>query len=83
VARFASHPEKVFRLLTGHHAIINVPATDRWYCIFHHHAIPDGNGYTRQMCLTKMEFNDDGTIKKMDPLSVPFRPGDKGEVIRR
>lgn len=68
---------------TGHHAIINVPATDRWYCIFHRHAIPNGNGYTRETCLTKMEFNDDGTIKKMDPLSVPFAPTDRGEVIGR
>ena len=44
-------------------------------------AIPGGNGYQRQVCLARMEFNADGTIKPMDPMVAPFKPGDPGEPL--
>jgi beta-xylosidase len=66
---------------TAHHSVVNVPGTDRWYVAYHRHALPDGNGYKRQTMLVKMEFNADGSIKPMDPLTTPFAPGDAGEPI--
>jgi hypothetical protein len=48
---------------------------------YHRHAIPDGNGYTREVCLARMEFNPDGTIKPVDPLLTAFQAGDPGEPI--
>lgn len=66
---------------TGHHSVINVPGTDRWYVAYHRHAIPDGSGFKRDVCLAKMEFNQDGTIKPMDPLEQVFKDGDIGEPI--
>jgi alpha-L-arabinofuranosidase len=66
---------------TAHHSVVNVPGTDRWYAVYHRHAIPDGSGYKRQTCLVRMEFNPDGSIKPMDPLTAPFKPGDRGEPI--
>ena len=66
---------------TGHHSVVNVPGTDRWYVAYHRHAIPNGNGYTREVCLARMEFNTDGTIKPMDPMVQVFKPGDRGEPI--
>ncbi|HLP78259.1 MAG TPA: family 43 glycosylhydrolase, partial [Candidatus Paceibacterota bacterium] len=66
---------------TGHHAVIQVPGTDRWYIIYHRHAIPNGNGYTRETCIVPMEFDAAGRIKKADPLTVAFPPGSKGEPI--
>ncbi len=66
---------------TAHHSVVNVPGTDRWYVAYHRHAIPDGNGYKRQTVLARMEFTADGMIKPMDPMSAPFKPGDKGEPI--
>jgi len=66
---------------TGHHSVVNVPGTDRWYAVYHRHAIPNGNGYTREVCLARMEFNADGTIKPMDPMVQVFQPGDRGEPI--
>ncbi|MFT4090403.1 MAG: family 43 glycosylhydrolase [Asticcacaulis sp.] len=66
---------------TAHHSVVNVPGTDRWYVAYHRHALPEGGGYQRQTVLAKMEFNPDGTIKPMDPLTVPFKPGDRGEPI--
>ena len=64
-----------------HHGVVNVPGTDHWYVAYHRHAIPGGGGYKREVCLVRMEFNEDGTIKPMDPLVAPFAPGDKGEPI--
>ncbi len=66
---------------TGHHAVVQVPGTDRWYIFYHRHAIPNGNGYTRQTCLARMEFDAAGRIKKIDPLEPAFPVGSKGEPI--
>ncbi len=66
---------------TAHHGVLNVPGTDRWYVAYHRHAIPDGSGYQRQVCLARMEFNADGTIRPMDPMSPAFKPGDIGEPL--
>jgi hypothetical protein len=67
---------------TAHHSVVNVPGTDRWYAAYHRHALPQGNGYQRQTVLARMEFNADGSIRPMDPMTVPFRPGDAGEPVR-
>lgn len=66
---------------TGHHAVVNVPGTDRWYIVYHRHAIPNGNGYTREVCLNRLEFNPDGMIKPVDPLTSAFTPGSVGEPL--
>ena len=66
---------------TGHNGVVNVPGTDRWYVSYHRHAIPGGNGYTREVCLARMEFNADGPIQPMDPLVPAFPPGSIGEPI--
>ncbi len=66
---------------TAHHSVVNVPGTDRWYVAYHRHAIPGGGGYKRETCLVRMQFNADGSIRPMDPLTTPFKPGDVGEPI--
>lgn len=66
---------------TAHHSVVNVPGTDRWYVAYHRHALPEGGGYQRQTVLARMEFDSAGNIKPMDPLSIPFKPGDIGEPI--
>ncbi len=66
---------------TAHHSVLNIPGTDRWYAVYHRHAIPDGSGYKRETCLVRMEFNADGSIKPMDPMTTPFKPGDIGEPL--
>jgi beta-xylosidase len=66
---------------TAHHSVVNVPGTDRWYVAYHRHALPQGGGYQRQTVLARMEFDGEGNIKPMDPLAVPFKPGDAGEPI--
>lgn len=66
---------------TGHHSVVQVPGTDRWYIFYHRHAIPNGNGYLRETCLARMEFDADGRIKSVDPLSSAFPDGAAGEPI--
>lgn len=66
---------------TAHHGLVNVPGTDRWYVAYHRHAVPGGSGYKRQVSLVRMEFDERGNIKPMDPLTVPFKPGDEGEPL--
>lgn len=71
---------------TGHHSIINVPNTDRWYVIYHRHAVPGGNGFIRETCLSKLEFepNPDGgpdRIKLVDVTVPAFPEGSKGEPL--
>jgi len=71
---------------TGHHSIINIPGTDRWYMIFHRHAVPGGSGFIRETCLTPMAFEADPNggpdrIKPVDVVHPAFAPGSKGEPL--
>lgn len=66
---------------TGHHSVINVPGTDRWYMIYHRHAIPGGSGFIRETCLAPLRFNDDGSIDPVDVNRPAFAPGSAGEAI--
>lgn len=66
---------------TAHHSVVNVPGTDRWYIVYHRHAIPNGNGYTREVCLNRMEFTEDGKIKLVDPMQTAFASDSPGELI--
>ena len=66
---------------TGHHSIVRVPGTDRWYAAYHRHAIPGGGGYKREVCLVRMQFDAEGHILPMDPMTQAFRPGDRGEPV--
>ncbi len=53
---------------TGHHSILNKPGTDEWYIVYHRFARPSGiklgwsAGYHREVCIDRLEFNEDGTI---------------------
>jgi len=64
---------------TGHHSVIKVPGTERWYIFYHRHAIPNGSGYIRETCLSPMEFEPDGSIKKVDPLAPAFTEDSDGD----
>jgi beta-xylosidase len=66
---------------TGYHDVLNIPGTDRWYLVYTRWAIPNGAGDHRQVCLARLEFNADGTIKPIDPLQPVFAQGDSGEPL--
>ena len=58
---------------TGHHAVINRPGTDEWYIVYHRFQRPAAlkldwsAGYNREVCIDRLEFNADGTLKTVRP----------------
>jgi beta-xylosidase len=46
----------------GHHSIINVPGTDRWYIVYHRHPLGDRDGNHRVVCVDEMHFDKQGHI---------------------
>ena len=58
---------------TGHNSVLQVPGTDKWYIVYHRFSYPDGihmgdaAGFNREVCMDKMEFGTDGSIKKVIP----------------
>ncbi|WP_231464938.1 family 43 glycosylhydrolase [Pedobacter sp. Leaf132] len=65
---------------TGHNSVIQIPGKDEWYMIYHRFNLPkgitmgDAAGYNREVCIDKMEFNADGTIKKVIPTIKGINP---------
>jgi beta-xylosidase len=58
-------------LATGHNSVLSIPGRDEHYMVYHRFAIPDGDGYHREVCIDPMYFNADGTI-------VPVKPTVRG-----
>lgn len=58
---------------TGHQSFLQVPGTDEWYIVYHRFKFPDGitmgheAGYHREVCMDRVFFNEDGTIKQVVP----------------
>ncbi|MBH8558117.1 family 43 glycosylhydrolase [Hymenobacter negativus] len=58
---------------TGHNSTIQVPGRDEWYLVYHRFTYPQGitmgraAGYHREVCIDKLEFNADGSIKPVTP----------------
>jgi GH43 family beta-xylosidase len=58
---------------TGHNSVIQIPGTDDWYIVYHRFTYPKGiemgsaAGFHREVCIDKMEFKADGSIKQVIP----------------
>lgn len=57
---------------TGHNSVLQVPGTDEWYIVYHRISRPNGvkmayPGIYREVCMDKMEFNEDGSIRRVTP----------------
>lgn len=65
---------------TGHNSILQIPGTDDWYIVYHRFNYPkgitmgDAAGFNREVCIDKMEFNADGTIKQVVPTQKGIKP---------
>ncbi|MGL4519775.1 MAG: family 43 glycosylhydrolase [Phocaeicola sp.] len=54
----------------AHNSVLQIPGTDEWYIVYHRinkNFLNDGPGTHREVCIDRMEFNADGTIKKVVP----------------
>lgn len=47
----------------GHHSVINIPNTDEWYIVYHRRPIPNLDRDHRVVCIDRMYFNEDDSIK--------------------
>lgn len=55
---------------TGHNSVLQIPGRDEWYIVYHRiNKNYTGNqpGQHREVCIDRMEFNADGTIKRVTP----------------
>ena len=58
---------------TGHNSVLQIPGKDEWYIVYHRFNRPNGinmgdaAGFHREVCIDKMEFNADGSIKPVIP----------------
>ncbi|GAB2806495.1 glycoside hydrolase family protein [Ferruginibacter profundus] len=65
---------------TGHNSILQIPGTDEWYIVYHRFNYPNGinmgraAGYNREVCIDKLEFNADGSIKQVQPTHKGIKP---------
>ncbi|QNA46257.1 family 43 glycosylhydrolase [Lacibacter sediminis] len=65
---------------TGHNSILQIPGKDEWYIVYHRFNYPKGitmgsaAGFNREVCIDKMEFNPDGSIKLVKPTHAGVKP---------
>lgn len=55
---------------TGHNSVVNVPGTDDWYIVYHRinrNYLNNAPGIHREVCVDKLSFNADGTIRRVTP----------------
>jgi hypothetical protein len=58
---------------TGHNSVIQIPGKDEWYIVYHRFNYPKGlsmgesAGYNREVCIDKLEFDNEGNIKETKP----------------
>jgi len=64
----------------GHHSVVQLPGTDEWYLVYHRFNYPggismgDAAGYNRELCIDRLEFNEDGSIKEVIPTHKGISP---------
>lgn len=64
---------------TGHNSVLQMPGRDEWYIVYHRinrSYVNNGPGYHREVCIDRLEFNADGTIKPVKPTHRGINPVD-------
>ncbi|MFA6582432.1 MAG: family 43 glycosylhydrolase, partial [Paludibacter sp.] len=65
---------------TGHNSVLQIPGKDEWYIVYHRFNYPkgikmgDAAGFNREVCIDKMEFNADESIKQVIPTHKGIDP---------
>ncbi len=55
---------------TGHNSIVKIPGKDEWYIVYHRinaDYISSDPGTHREVCIDRLNFNEDGTIIQVTP----------------
>lgn len=70
---------------TGHNSIIQIPGRDEWYIVYHRinrNYLSNDPGCHREVCIDRLEFNADGSIKPVTPTHRGIDPVDISDYIR-
>lgn len=65
---------------TGHNSVIQIPGKDEWYIVYHRFNRPRGikmghrAGFHREVCIDKLEFDDNGAILPVKPTLEGISP---------
>ena len=62
---------------TGHNSVIQIPGRNEWYIVYHRiNRLYTGKdpGVHREVCIDRLEFNPDGTIKQVTPTRKGIQP---------
>jgi arabinoxylan arabinofuranohydrolase len=65
---------------TGHNSVVQIPGRDEWYIVYHRFNYPKGitmgqaAGYNREVCIDKLEFGTDGSIRQVKPTHEGIKP---------
>ena len=64
---------------TAHNSVLQLPDRDEWYIVYHrinpaYLQHDKGPGFHRQVCIDRMEFNADGTIRPVIPTQTGVKP---------
>lgn len=54
----------------AHCSVLQIPKKDRWFIVYHRinkEFLKNGPGWHREVCIDRMEFNGDGTIRSVVP----------------
>lgn len=55
----------------AHNSVIQLPGTDEWRIVYHRinrHFLKNAPGIHREVCIDKLEFNEDGSIRSVEPV---------------
>lgn len=72
----------------AHNSVLQIPNRDEWYIVYHRinkdylKPTPNGPGFHRQVCIDRMFFNADGTIRRVQPTHTGVAPL-KGKIKRQ
>jgi beta-xylosidase len=47
----------------GHHSVIQLPGKDQWYIVYHRRPLTEKDGNSRETCIDRMYFDEQGNIK--------------------
>lgn len=47
----------------GHHSVINVPNSDKYYIVYHRRPLTETDANSRETCIEEMHFDENGYIK--------------------
>lgn len=47
----------------GHHSVLQIPGKEEWYIVYHRRPLTETDGNSRQVCIERMYFDENGNIK--------------------